>query len=281
MKRVKHQLNKKLPRSKISKSLTIFGLTIVLILSCTFIPSTANDNLEVNQNNHLPNTKQFENQIDENNLENSREVNNILQDREEIKYIRNEEIVTRNSHRFTKSRGAFSRKDREWERYFQIIAPTVKPSATISSHPSFTVYFDRPSNYQTFVSLEINQGNTNEIFWEKEIKVEQAGFRTITFPASEEELKPGRDYRFSVEMVVDPEYRAYDIVAQVWFEKVNLPAELTTKMDNSSDLERAIILAKNGIWYDTLTLLQQENRTKLIKDVLSQVGLLDIAEKID
>ena len=204
--------------------------------------------------------------------------------RTRIKYVRNSKFDNGDNGRFNRTRGSATRNEgnsRIIERYFQILSPSDFSVTTISTHPGFFVYFDRPSNYRTIVSLEENQGKTNKVVWQQEIEVKSAGFKRITIPGNEKGLEYGKDYRFSVLMVRDPQYRSHDIVAQVWLERAELPPQLKDEMDSIVDpVSKATVLAENGIWIDAIDLLKQGN-SQLTADLLAQVGLEEIAEKIN
>lgn len=259
-------------KTKKIEILTRLGIIAIFLLGSNFIPILGQKSISANENQSETRTRNPESQ-EEN-----------KQTRRRINYTRSDRSIRENSTRIIKTRGSATRNGTIAEEYFEILAPTDSPSATISSHPSFTVYFDLPSNYTTIATLEENFGNTSKIFWEQEINVDSPGLKTITVPTEQKGLQPGKEYRFSVVMVVDRENRSHDIVAQVWLEQIELPPEVSRQIEESSEaIEVAAILAENGVWYDAMVLLLQEkdSYSSLTANLLSQVGLQEVAEKIN
>lgn len=162
---------------------------------------------------------------------------------------------------------------------FQTILAPDHVTNTISSHPTFAVYFPEAGG-DFVVSLEEKGTRFNKTIWEQNLKVNKAGIKTIALPSSKPGLQPGKDYRFSVKMIVNPNDRSQDIVAQVWLEKVELSAAQKAKINDIADTnDRAIALAQEGVWFDSVSLLVQKrdrNSQELLANLLEQVGLEEL-----
>ncbi len=99
-------------------------------------------------------------------------------------------------------------------------------------------------------------------------------------------LVPGRQYRWFVALVPDPDRRSKDVIAGAIIERVDLPESLPVKLAKADAVEASHIYAKTGLWYDALcaisdTIAASPNDTMLRKQrasLLEQVGLKDVAE---
>lgn len=187
-----------------------------------------------------------------------------------------------NRSRIITARGSATRNGLNSNENFQTIVAPNHVANTISSHPTFAVYFpEAKGNY--VVALEEKGRKFNKIVWQQNLSVDKAGIKTITLPANKVGLQAGIDYRLSVQKVVNSNDRSQDIVAQVWMQKVELSPEIRRKIDNIKDLnDQAIELANQGVWFDTVALLVNQNdraSRKLLANLLEQVGLQEV-EKV-
>ncbi|MGF1488057.1 MAG: DUF928 domain-containing protein [Prochloraceae cyanobacterium] len=263
-------------RIELETKLRTIGTTTLLILSCFYLSGSRSilANSDRSPKSDLPKQQLS----DETNQTNQTEPKR----RRRVLYRRSENSTTKNT-RITKSRGSMTRSQEKNSNFFQILSPTDSPTATKEGHPTFQVYFSEASEYKVIATLEENLGRTSKVFWKKEFIVDRAGLITISYPSTEKPLEPGLEYRFSIVMVLDPENRNRDAAAQVWFERLNLPPEIQQQinMANNDPIAVAAILAEHGIWYDAIDLLLASNSsTKLLSDLLSQVGLTEIAQKV-
>lgn len=187
----------------------------------------------------------------------------------------------RNRSRIVTARGTATRTINgvtSSENFQTIVAPS-HVANTISSHPTFAVYFPEAGG-EFVVSLEQKEGRFNKTIWQQTLKADKAGIETITLPANKPGLSVGKDYRFSVQMVVNPNDRSQDVVAQVWLQRVELSPQTQAKINSIQDAdERAIALAEEGVWFDAVeVLVQNQDRSsqELLATLLDQVGLEEV-----
>ena len=186
-----------------------------------------------------------------------------------------------NRSRIITTRGTATRNGLSENKNFQTIVAPNHVANTISSHPTFAVYFPEAKG-EFIVSLEEKGRKFNNKIWQQNLKVNKAGITTVTLPANIVGLQSGKDYRFSVKMVVNPKDRSQDIVAQVWLQKIELSPEIKAQIDLISNPEdRAIALAERGIWFDTIALLIENNDRSsrdLLINLLKQIGLEEVEQ---
>lgn len=94
-------------------------------------------------------------------------------------------------------------------------------------------------------------------------------------------LKPGAAYRWFVAVVPDADRRSKDILAGGAIERVEIPADVKSKLAQSANNDKPFVYAEAGIWYDALKSISdlidaspqnmelRQQRTALLK----QVGL--------
>ena len=99
-------------------------------------------------------------------------------------------------------------------------------------------------------------------------------------------LKEGKQYRWFVALVVDPERRSKDILAGGTIERAALPEAAAQKLSKSDKTQAPLIYAEAGLWYDAVAaatdLIDASPKDAALRgqraSLLRQVGLNDIAE---
>lgn len=187
-----------------------------------------------------------------------------------------------NRSRIITARGSATRRPGNSSEDFQTILAPNHVANTISSHPTFAVHFpEAQGNY--VVTLEEKGSKFNNTIWQQNLKVDKPGIQTIKIPKNIAGLQTGKDYRFSVKRVLNPSDRSQDVVAQVWLQKVEISPEVAAKIAKITDpSERAIVLANEAIWFDSIASLVEQNdpvARELLANLLEQVGLQE-AQKV-
>jgi hypothetical protein len=116
-------------------------------------------------------------------------------------------------------------------------------------------------------------------------KPDRAGLHRIDLSDYDVNLLPGKEYEWSVAIVMDAKDRSQDIVATGWIKSVAASDDLKTRL-SSEGVDRSVhVYAEAGLWYDALTALgdqMQRNPSDAdLKEVrsslLHQVGLDRVA----
>ncbi|HEX5068442.1 MAG TPA: DUF928 domain-containing protein [Myxococcota bacterium] len=111
-----------------------------------------------------------------------------------------------------------------------------------------------------------------------------AGVHRIDLTGLGVKLAPGTEYQWFVSLVPDPEERSADVVAGGGVALVD-GAPLRAELDAAPADEQALVLARNGIWYDAVDTLSRRIESapadavarQQLAALLEQVGLSDIA----
>lgn len=112
-----------------------------------------------------------------------------------------------------------------------------------------------------------------------------AGIQSIDLGNTETRLEPGKEYRWFVSVVSDPERRSTDVIASGTIQRIKPNEAFKDEIAGADEYALAGIYAKQGVWYDAIDSLTrmidklpadtvlQHQRTVL----LEQVGLQDAA----
>lgn len=114
-----------------------------------------------------------------------------------------------------------------------------------------------------------------------------SGISNLTVPADRPSLEVGRDYRWSLSIICNPEDRSQDEEVSGWIRRIAPDPALATKLEKADPTEYPAIYAEAGLWFDALRYLaalrrQSNNDTTLTSDwssLLKAVGLVQVADK--
>jgi hypothetical protein len=112
-------------------------------------------------------------------------------------------------------------------------------------------------------------------------KTTPAGIHAIRLSKFNKSLKPGVTYKWSVAVVVDPENRSQDIIANGVIKRIDPSPDLKAKLAAAPDGDKAGVYAENSIWYDALESISDQidkaptdaGLRSERADLLKQVGL--------
>jgi len=109
----------------------------------------------------------------------------------------------------------------------------------------------------------------------------KAGLHVIKLSDYKVHLDPNVIYKWSVAVIVDPENRSEDIIANGVIERIDPTPALSAQLASASESERPALYVGASIWYDALAtlsdLIAQNPQDKALRDqrtaLLEQVGL--------
>jgi hypothetical protein len=151
---------------------------------------------------------------------------------------------------------------------------------TTQAKPS--LYWYQSKNAITQCEITITEpNNPKPLLMLKAAQPTPAGIHAIRLSRFNVELKPKVIYRWSVAVIVDPENRSQDIIANGVIERTDLSSDLAGKLAQASDADKPALYADNGIWYDSLQAISDQidldpKNAALRKersDLLNQIGL--------
>jgi hypothetical protein len=165
------------------------------------------------------------------------------------------------------------------------LIPANSYGRTVSGRPTFLVYLPPTASQEVFFSLQDADRNHH---YQKTFNISgQGGIVEITLPEDAPELEIGKEYVWffapiSPDGILQPDN--YSVTG--WVKRVESPVP-SDQVSSLTPIKLATIYAQEGIWYDTLAVL---NAAKLAqpddvtlasewKDLLQQVGLEAIADQ--
>ena len=158
---------------------------------------------------------------------------------------------------------------------------------TIREQPSFYWYLSELNSSQIEFTLIDNQAIKPilEINLGTRIK---PGVHCLNLADYGAHLLPGRQYRWFVALVIDPDRRSKDIMAGAAIERIEPPKALPAKLVQAGKTKAPHIYAEAGLWYDTLSAISAlvanaPNDMELRKQrasLMKQVELPEVAEYI-
>ncbi|NJL88514.1 MAG: DUF928 domain-containing protein [Coleofasciculaceae cyanobacterium SM2_1_6] len=158
---------------------------------------------------------------------------------------------------------------------------------TIKSHPNFSFYLPAmpeglPPPLIEFVLRDLAG---NDIYLTRFNGDGRSGIASISLPESSgfQGLELNKSYIWSVAIICQRNDRSKDIVADGLIQRVATPPELSPRvLQGMSAIERAELLSRAGIWYDTVALLAQLQRNQPLPQwasILQAVELRDLVNQ--
>jgi hypothetical protein len=154
---------------------------------------------------------------------------------------------------------------------------------TVQQQASVYWYLSKPTDH--FVEFTLIDDQSIQPILEKRFGPPvQSGVHRVRLADDDVSLSPGKQYRWFVALVPDPEHRAKDIIASGGIELVALPETIKSRLSHADKTEAPCIYAEAGIWYDALaaicTLIDDAPGDSALRGkrafLLEQVGLSDV-----
>jgi hypothetical protein len=166
------------------------------------------------------------------------------------------------------------------------IVEVLSPEAvglTLSESPSLYWHLSAPTQARVDFTL-IDESSVSPLVEQTLAGPFEAGVHRVDLTGLGVRLAPGTEYQWYVALVPDPEERSSDVVAGGGVALAD-PAPLRDDLARAAEGEQALLLAREGIWYDAIDSLSRrierapadplprEQRAAL----LEQVGLVRVA----
>jgi hypothetical protein len=130
---------------------------------------------------------------------------------------------------------------------------------TASSQPSLFWYVDTlPPEGMPVVFTLISESDIDPIIEVELERLSKVGIQRLDLAKYDIHLDPGKEYEWTVAVVVDSEHRANDVITAGWIVRVEEPPGLETN---------ARSYAANGLWYDALAVASDDFRDEMLREV--------------
>ena len=156
---------------------------------------------------------------------------------------------------------------------------------TFKEQPSLYWYLSKPADYLVEFTL-IDKQSIQPLLEKRIAAPVKAGVHCMRLANHGIELSKGKQYKWFVALVLDPEHRSKDIIAGGAIELINFPKALQAKVVRAEKEKIPNMYAEAGVWYDALSAISglidaapndvvlRRKRASLLK----QVGLSQVAE---
>ncbi|MEZ2225527.1 MAG: DUF928 domain-containing protein [Microcoleus sp.] len=135
------------------------------------------------------------------------------------------------------------------------LVPENKIARTVSEYPVFFFYL--PQTDATQAEFVLQDENEKQIY-QTTLKINNSsGVTGVSIPANGNmsPLQVGKNYRWFVTLICDPQDRSADVSEQGILRRVELSADIRSKLEKADVREKTFIYAQNGIWQDALSTL--------------------------
>ena len=155
---------------------------------------------------------------------------------------------------------------------------------TIAHHPEFLFYLPQGSSLEFVLQDEAD----NYVYrTSRQISPDNQGIVSISIPHTVQSLEPNQIYKWTLSLACENDSYGAFVYVKGSIEKVALEPNLQTQLKTVDKIEKAVIYAREGIWYDAIALLAQlrsenpndEQIDSMWSELLEQVNLTEIASQ--
>ncbi|MDJ0635341.1 MAG: DUF928 domain-containing protein [Xenococcaceae cyanobacterium MO_188.B29] len=141
------------------------------------------------------------------------------------------------------------------------IVPDSNYGLTVAERPNFWVYLPKTSAKQAILSIR-EEGKIPH--WQQSIPLtREAGIIGITLSKDAPTLEVGKSYQWALVLVCGNKPNPNDPVVAAWIKRVDKSSAMSYQLPSKTKLEQAAWYAKEGIWYDALSILRDEKTSSL------------------
>lgn len=166
------------------------------------------------------------------------------------------------------------------------LVPQSNFGLTTQAHP--TLFWYVPKTITNLVEFELRDEQDNVIYIQQMQLTNTGGIIQLQLPQeAQTTLEVGKRYHWYFAVICDPTDRSGDALTEGWIERTTLDASLVSQLEQTTGVERAVLYAQSGIWFDALDTLVDLQNTEadqtavrnIWTELLTDVNLSDLADK--
>ncbi len=155
---------------------------------------------------------------------------------------------------------------------------------TISTHPEFLFYLPQGS----VIEFVLQDEQDNYIHYTNlQVSSDSEGIVSIPIPKTAKPLEPNKNYQWTLSVSCKNNNSDAFLYVKGSIEKADLQAGIKPQLEQADELEKAVIYAREGIWYDLIATLAQLRRDNpndkqiniMWTELLEQVNLTEISSQ--
>jgi len=132
---------------------------------------------------------------------------------------------------------------------------------TVAKHPTF--FWNMPDSTAKSLNFSILADGETEPLYKTKLPIQNAaGIMSFTLPENAPPLAINQTYKWSVNVICDPEDSSANIRMSAWVERVEPDASLLQKLKNSDSRNLSNVYGEAGIWYEGLNSIIQQRCTQ-------------------
>jgi hypothetical protein len=131
-----------------------------------------------------------------------------------------------------------------------LLTPATHTALTTTGHPTFYWYVDNDS--PVTVRFSLIEPRVFPAVVDTEIEVTESGVVRFEVPETAPALEVGKQYRWTVAVICDPNRPSTNIVAKGLIQRAALPSEQLQTLQTATLEEQGLIYAEAGYWHDAL-----------------------------
>ncbi len=162
----------------------------------------------------------------------------------------------------------------------QLLIPSDRTARTTESHPTLAWYLSTVPS--TPLQLALTEEGAAKPMFVRDLPVNHPGVMQYALPSELPGLQSGKEYRWTVSLICNPDRPSQNAYARGWIERVSADSNLVQSLNAAtSTSQKASVYARAGIWYDAIaTLLDTPASSpdriaaaEFLQLLLSQVGI--------
>lgn len=167
----------------------------------------------------------------------------------------------------------------------KLLVPQDHTAFTANSHPTFSWYVSTVPSMPMEIAL-VEEGVAQPILV-KRLTVKNSGLLQFKLPQEVSGLEVGKEYRWTVSLVCNPERPSQSIYARAWIQRKDVSLNLYKNiLSKKSSYDKALAYIQAGIWYDAIASIAEPTSNSseirlastLLQDLLRQVGIKEASE---
>ncbi|MGK7950469.1 MAG: DUF928 domain-containing protein [Xenococcaceae cyanobacterium] len=141
------------------------------------------------------------------------------------------------------------------------VVPDSNYGLTVANRPSFWVYLPKTSAQKAILSIK-EEGIKSH--WQQPVNLTgEGGITRIKLSKNAPALEIGKNYQWAVILVCGNRPNPNDPVVAAWIKRIDRSTITRYISPLSTELEKAAIYARKGIWYNALDILSQAQKPSL------------------
>jgi hypothetical protein len=142
------------------------------------------------------------------------------------------------------------------------LVPESEIGRTVSEYPVFFFYLPKSDFNDAQAEFYLLDEN-DKFIYETTLKIKNSpGVMSVSIPANKNvsPLEAGKNYRWYITWICDPDDRSTGAGATGIVRRVELSADILRELDAADPRQKTVIYAENGIWQDALGTLAAARR---------------------